>query len=161
MATQPLTPAQAGDLAQQFHDIAVTIGSYRLKNVGTFSAEEQYQLQNQQMQCLQYSNSFITAGLTLEMTNLSATLQQIKQATTQAQQAIANVGAVDKVLQIVTAVAVLGASIASMNPAAIASGAQGVLTSIVGGAAGTGAATAGAGTGAGIAGAGSGPASGE
>jgi hypothetical protein len=130
MATQPLTPAQAGDLAQQFHDLAAAIGSYRLQNVATLSATQQAQLQNQQALCTNLSNTWIAAGLSLEQNNLAATLQQIKQATTQAQEAITNIATVNTVLQIVSAIAVLGASIASMNPTAIASGVQGVITAI-------------------------------
>jgi hypothetical protein len=142
MATQPLTVGQAGDLAQQFHDMASAIGAYRLKNVGTLSAPQQLQLQNQQAMCGNLSATFISTGLSLEQNNLAATLQQIKQATTKAQQAITNIGTVNTVLQIVSAVAVLAASIASMNPSAIVSGVQGVVTSIPGGGAAAPAAAA-------------------
>jgi len=147
MAVAPLTPGQAGDLSQQFHDMASAIGTYRINNVATLTANQQYQLQNQQNLCYQYSNNFIAAGLSLEQTNLAATLQQIKQATAQAQQAIANIATINTILQIVSAVAVLGASIASMNPTAIASGVQGVITAIAPPAAAPAAAAPGGGAG--------------
>ena len=144
MANVPLNAAQAGDLAQQFHDLAAAIGSYRLKNVATLSATQQAQLQNQQAMCTNLSNTWIATGLSMEQNNLATTLQQIKQATTQAQKAIAKIATVNSVLQIVSALAVLGASIASMNPSAIATGVQGVITAIAPPAAAPAAAKAGA-----------------
>ncbi|RRA50479.1 hypothetical protein [Acidipila sp. EB88] len=130
MPTQVPSAAQCGDLAQQFHDLASLIGNYRLNQYGTLTVAQQYQLQNQQMQCLQYSSSFITQGLSLEQTTLTATLKAIKNATTQARNAIAANGTVDKTLQIITSLAVLGASIYSMNPSAIQSGIQGVISTL-------------------------------
>lgn len=135
--TQPLTGAQAQELAQEFHDIAAAIGAYRLAAVNALTDGQQYQLQNQQLQCIQYSNSIITASLFAQQANLAATLQSIKQQTTMAQKAISTINTVDKVLQIATAVAVLGASIASMNPSAVATGVQGLITAVAGSAAGT------------------------
>lgn len=145
--TQPLTAAQAQELAQEFHDVAAAIGAYRLSQVNMLTDVQQYQLQNQQLQCIQYSTTFVTAGLFAQQTDLAATLQTIKQQTTVAQKAISTINTVDKVLQIVAAAAVLGASIASMNPSAVASGVQGLVTAVAGSAAG--ATTAGATTGAG------------
>jgi hypothetical protein len=130
--TQPLAAAQAQELAQEFHDMAVAIGAYRLVYVTTLTNTQQYQLQNLQLQCIQYSNSFITLGLFAQQANLAAALQSIKQQTTIAQQAISTINNIDKVLQIATAAAVLGASIASMNPSAVASGIQGLVTATAG-----------------------------
>jgi hypothetical protein len=130
--TQPLTAAQSQELAQAFHEMAVAIGAYRLAQVNTLTDTQQYQLQNLQFQCLQYSNSFITLGLFAQQANLAAVLQMIKQKTTIARQAISAITTVDKVLQIATAAAVLGASIASMNPSAVASGMQGLITAVTG-----------------------------
>jgi hypothetical protein len=130
--TQPLTAGQAQDLAQTFHDIAAAIGQYRLTQVAVLTATQQYQLQNLQLQCFQYSNSFISAGLFAAQANLAATLTSIKQATAQANQAIATIKNVDKALQIATAAAVLGASIASMNPSAVGSGLDGLVKAIGG-----------------------------
>src|ERR1700722_7052039 len=110
--TQPLTPSQAQDLAKNFHDIAAAIGQYKLTKVAILTDTQQYQLQNLQLQCIQYSNIFISAGLFAAQANLTATLTSIKQATAQANQAIASIGDVDKALQIASAAAVLGASIA-------------------------------------------------
>ncbi len=130
--TQPLTAAQAHELAQEFHDVAAAIGAYRLAQVNNLTDSQQYQLQNQQLLCVQYSNGFITAGLFAQQADLAATLQKIKQQTDAAQQSISTITTIDKVLQIATALAVLGASIASMNPPAVASGIQGLMTAITG-----------------------------
>jgi hypothetical protein len=130
--TQPLTAGQAQDLAQSFHDIAAAIGQYRLAQVAVLTPTQQYQLQNLQLQCIQYSNAFISAGLFAAQANLAATLASIKQATMQANQAIATINNVDKALQIAAAAAVLGASIASMNPSAVGSGLEGLVKAIAG-----------------------------
>jgi hypothetical protein len=135
--TQPLTAGQAQGLAQEFHDMAVAIGAFRLAQVNTLTDAQQFQLQNLQLQCVQFSNSFITLGLFAQQSNLAATLQTIKQQTAVAQQAISTINTIDKVLQIATAAAVLGASIASMNPSAVASGIQGLITAMAGTAAST------------------------
>jgi hypothetical protein len=146
--TQPLTAAQAQELAQEFHDIAAAIGAYRLSQVNVLTDAQQYRLQNYQLQCIQYSNTFITIGLFAQQADLAATLQTIKKQTTAAQNAISTINTVDKVLQVVSAFAVLGASIASMNPSAVASGVQGLIAAVTGSAAGgsTAGATTGAGT---------------
>src|SRR5258707_11645514 len=136
--TQPLTTAQAQGLAQEFHDMAVAIGAFRLAQVNILTDAQQFQLQNLQLHCVQFSNSFITLGLFAQQSNLTATLQTIKQQTAVAQQAISTINTIDKVLQIATAAAVLGASIASMNPSAVASGIQGLITAMAGTAAITG-----------------------
>ena len=129
---QPLTPAQAQELAQGFHDLAVAIGQYRITKDADLSDLQQYQLQNLQLQCTQYSNNFIAEGLFAAQIDLDRTLASIKQATAQAKQAIATADKVDKALQIASAAAVLGASIASMNPAAVGSGLDGLLKAITG-----------------------------
>jgi hypothetical protein len=126
--TQPLTAAQAQELAKEFHDIAAAIGMYRLAQVNNLSDKQQFRLQNLQLQCIQFSDSFITLGLFAQQASLAVTLQTIKQQTTAAQQAISTINTVDKVLEIATAAAVLGASVASMNPSAVASGVQGLIT---------------------------------
>jgi hypothetical protein len=128
--TQPLTAAQAHNLAEEFHDIAAAIGAYRLAQVSTLTDTQQYQLQNLQLQCVQYSTGFITLGLFAQQANLVATLQTITKQTTAAQQAISTINTIDKVLQIATAAAVLGASIASMNALAVGSGIQGLITAV-------------------------------
>jgi hypothetical protein len=130
--TQPLTAAQAQELAQNFHDIAAAIGQYRLVQVTVLTPTQQYQLQNIQLQCIQYSNTFISAGLFAAQSNLATTLASIKQATVQANQAIATIKDVDKALQIATAAAVLGASIASMNPSAVGNGLDGLVKAVAG-----------------------------
>jgi ribosomal protein S5 len=56
----------------------------------------------------------------------------IKQATAQANKAIATISSVDKALQIATAAAILGASIASMNPSAVGTGLDGLVKAIAG-----------------------------
>ena len=129
--TMALTPVQAQQLAQEYHDIAAAIGAYRLAQVNVLTDAQQYQLQNQQLQCIQYSTTFITAGLFAQQADLAATLQTIKQQTAVAQQGISAINTVDKVMQIVTATAVLGASIASLNPSAV----QGLITAVTGSAA--------------------------
>ena len=141
MATRPLNPAQCGDLAQQFHDLAVAIGNYRLQHVNDpdMTDARQFQLQNEQMLCLQFSNHFIAQGLALEQSAIDETLQDIKRATSDAQNAIATIASVDKALQITSALAVLGASIASMNPSAIESGVEGVFSALAGSRGGIGA----------------------
>ena len=135
--TQPITPAQAQELAQAFHDVAAAIGNYRIAQATALTPIQQYQLQNLQSQCLNSSNNFITIGLFAEQADIDATLQTIAQVTSQAKSAIATIGSVDKVLQIITAAAVLGASIASLNPSAVATGIQGLITAITASAAST------------------------
>ncbi len=132
MANQMLTQDQITALAQVFHDIAAAIGDFRIANARTLSDSEQAKLQNQQFQCLQYSTNFITMGIAMEQADLDATVQQIESVTAQAQEAIETIQLTDKVLQIATAAAVLGASIASLNTSAIGNGIQGLITAIDG-----------------------------
>jgi hypothetical protein len=136
--TQPLTPTQARELAQEFHDIAAAIGTFRLAQVNSLTDAQQLQLQNLQLQCIQFSNTFITLGLFAAQANLASTLQTIKQQTDTAKQAISTINTIDRVLQIATAAAVLGASIASMNPSAVASGMQGLISAVTGSSSTTG-----------------------
>lgn len=130
MANQPLTPEQCGDLAQEFHDCGIAIGDFRLKNATTLSTSEQFQLQNAQMLCFQYSSSFIVAGLSMEQSTLAATLYDIKAATAKANLAMETIAKVDKALNIASALAVLAGSIYSMNPSSIYGSVQGVLDAV-------------------------------
>src|SRR5690348_1632895 len=117
---QALDAAQAQELAQEFHDLAVAIGQCRLDNVATLNPDQQAKLLNFQLQCVQFSNHFIAMGLFAAQADLAATLAVIKQQTANAAEAIETINDINKALQIATAVAVLGASIASLNPSAVA-----------------------------------------
>jgi len=121
--TEPITQAQAQQLAQEFHDIASAIGNYRIQKSAVLTDQQQFQLQSAQSQCLQASNHFITLSLFAQMDDLDATLKTIADGTAKAKDAIGKIKVVDKVLQIATAAAVLGASISSLNPSAVATGA--------------------------------------
>jgi hypothetical protein len=137
MPTQPITPAQAQALAQAFHDIAAAVGNYRIDQALTLRDAQQFQLQNFQSQLLQNSNNFVTMGLFAEQTDIDTTLQTIAKATAAAKAAISTITKVDKILQILAAAAILGASIASMNPSAVGSGIQGLITATITPAGGT------------------------
>lgn len=129
---QALDAGQAQELAQEFHDLAVAIGQFRLDNVATLTPEQQSQLLNLQLQCVQFSNHFIAMGLFAAQADLAATLAVIKQQTTVAANAIETINDINKALQIATAAAVLGASIASLNPSAVATGVQGLVSAVQG-----------------------------
>ena len=125
-----LTPEQAHDLAETFHGLANVLAQYRIANAATLTNEEQFKLGNVQSQFLIYFNTFIVAGLQNAQNQLTPVLASLATQTQKAQKALKNIEDFDKALQIVTAAAVLGASIFSMDPAAIKTGVQGLIEAI-------------------------------
>jgi len=122
-----LTPEQAHDLAEIFHNFANAVAQYRIANAMTLTNEEQFRLGNLQSQFLNFMNTFIVAGLQNAQNQLAPVLGSLATQTKKAQKALRNIQNFEKALQIATAAAVLGASIYSMDPAAIKIGIQGLI----------------------------------
>ena len=125
-----LTPEQAHDLAETFHDLANAVAEYRIANAVTLTHEQQFRLGNLQSQFLNFMNTFIVAGLQNAQNQLAPVLASLGTQTKKALKALSKIQNFDKALEIATAAAVLGASIFSMDPAAIKTGIQGLIDAI-------------------------------
>lgn len=121
-----LSADQARQLASDFHDLAFEFGHYRFDNWDSLSAAQRSKLEGLQWTLLNYSSDFSSQAMSITLQDIDATLQKIKDATDQAEKAIEDIKAVDKIFKVAVAGTVLGAAIVSGNPQGIVSAVQGM-----------------------------------
>jgi hypothetical protein len=125
-----LTSAQAFDLAQSFHDLAVEIGNYRFDKFDDLTRAQRKQLEDLEFDVLNDSTKFNALSINLSLSDLEDTLSQIDDATTKMQNAIKSIKKVERVINIGTAAVTLGAAVVSMNPGAIAAAISGAIDAV-------------------------------
>ena len=114
MAT--LSAADARQLAADFHELAVAIGHYRFDNWGQLSPALRSKLESSEWTLLRQSSDFSLQAMAITLSDIDATLKNIKGATDEARKAIGRIRTVDRVIRIASAATVLGAAIANGNP---------------------------------------------
>ena len=130
-----LTDNQLTSIAQQFHDLAVAIGQFRLNQIhGGLSLEDPgiVQLLGLQFSLLNISSSFALQAAQVTLANADQAASQITSATNAANAAIKTLGVVNKVINIGSAAGVLAAAIMTGDTNQIATAANGVYTAIKG-----------------------------
>lgn len=113
MAT--LSADQAFELATRFHDISVSVGNYRFDQWDNLTESQRKRLEDLQWTLMNYSSDFVAQAINLVADDLEGTLKKITDATTEANDAIAKIETVSKVIVIAAAGTVLGAAIMSGN----------------------------------------------
>jgi len=111
------------DQARQSRDLFLSLSeatlNYRLANSDTLSDSERRQLLQAEIDLRNASNNLNGLAGRLTLDDLQGTLDRITAATTNMQNAIHNLQAVAKVIQVVTAAVKLGGAIVTGNPVAI------------------------------------------
>jgi hypothetical protein len=110
-----LSPDQAFELANEFHDISVSVGNYRFDNWDDQTPSQRRRLEDLQWTLMNYSSHFVGLRISLTVDDLKGTLKEITDSTSEANQAIAKIKIVNKVIVIAASAVVLGAAIMSGN----------------------------------------------
>jgi hypothetical protein len=110
-----LSADQAFELANEFHNLAVSVGNYRFDNWDDLTPTQRKRLEDLQWTLMNYSSDFIAQGISLTVDNLQGALNKLVNATSEANDAIKKIKVVNKVVAIATAATILGASIMSGN----------------------------------------------
>jgi len=124
---------QLTSIAQQFHDLSVIVGQFRLERIhgGLPLADPGIvQLLSLQWSLLNTSSSFYLQAAQLTLADADQAAIQIVAATKDATAAIQTLQTVNKVINIGSAAAVLAAAIMSGDMKPIANAAKGVYTAI-------------------------------
>ena len=131
MAT--LSGDQLTSIAQQFHDLAVGVGQFRLDRIHdgfALSDPAIVQLLGLQFGLLNTSSSFALQAAQVKLADADQAAAAITSATGDAKAAIATAGKVNKVIAIASASAVLAAAIMTGNLGEIGSAAGGIKDAI-------------------------------
>jgi hypothetical protein len=110
-----LSADQAFELADKFHDISVSVGNYRFDQWDKLTPSQRKRLEDLQWTLMNYSSDFVAQAINLIVDDLQGTLKKITGATSEANEAIAKIKTVSKVVVIAAAATVLGAAIMSGN----------------------------------------------
>ena len=129
----PIDPAkQAEELAQIFFNLSNAVDDFRLRNFNALSSSQQQQLKDQ-AQALDTRGQQSTAdALGAILQGIQPHLQNIKQATQDAQNALAHLNDVAKAITIVDSAVALVGSIAAGDLGSIGDNVQGLLQAING-----------------------------
>jgi hypothetical protein len=125
-----LNADQARELACVFRQISVALGDFRFQHWAGLSKEDRDTLENAEWTLLNYSSDFITQAVGLVLDDTQASLARLQQATAAAQQTVATIQDIKKVITLAALAIKLAAALASTDPGAIA-GALGNLASAV------------------------------
>jgi len=123
-----LNADQARELACAFRQLSVALGDYRFQHWAALSKEDRDALESAEWTLLNYSSDCITQAVGLVLHDTQASLAHIQQATAAAQQTVATIQDIKKVITISALAIKLAAALASTDPGAIA-GALGNLSS--------------------------------
>ena len=116
----------ARQLASDFHDLAVSLGNYKFSHWDELTPAQRTNLDNLQWTLMNYSSDFSTQAIQISLDDIKGSLASIKKSTDAAKDALSKIIAINKVVGIASAAAVLAASITSGSPTGIATAAKGL-----------------------------------
>lgn len=119
----PISKDQARDIAKEFLDLSHELGTYRFANWANLTPSQRRQIEDAEWDLLNYSGSFVTTAVGIALDDMDNDLKTISQATSRAKKAVATIKTVKSVINVATAIVVLGGAIASQNPTTILSAA--------------------------------------
>ncbi|MGD0537753.1 MAG: hypothetical protein ABSC03_08920 [Verrucomicrobiota bacterium] len=123
-----ITSEDALDLARLFKESALGLGQFQLDHWNNLSEGQRRDLTDQEYTLLDHSQNLVTYAVGVMLDEAQASLDDIREATVKANQAIQTVTNIKKVMEIATALITLGAAIYSANPSGIATAVSAVLT---------------------------------
>jgi len=120
------------DLEKQYTEAANSLGTFLINNWGALTPSERISLRNQGIALINQVQELETHAVGVILDDTEVSLNQIKQATEDANQAIKTVNSFKKAITIATSLVTLSASIYAGNIGGIASALQGVLDAVKG-----------------------------
>lgn len=125
-----LNSSDALALAKLFREGALAIGNYQLTKWDDLTVDQRQALTGAEHDLLDRSQSVITSAVGLVLTDAQTSLDEIKKATNDANEAIKTVSSIKKGVNIATAMVALGAAITAGNPSGIASAVDGLVEAV-------------------------------
>jgi hypothetical protein len=126
------TAAQARQLASQFLQLSMAVDRVRADKLTTLSQDDLHRLSDCAQHLDDFAMQFTAQAISATLASIQGSLANIMGATADAKKAIKTAKTIQNVASIAAAAVVLGAAIASGNPATIASAASGLVSSIGG-----------------------------
>ena len=126
---------QLTSIAQQFHDVSVAVGQFRLSKIHDGMALDEpgiVQLLALQWSLLNTSSSFFLQAAQVTLADADKAAAQITLATNAANDALKTLNTINKVINIASAAGVLSAAIMTGDITQVASAAKGVYTAVAG-----------------------------
>jgi len=120
------------ELAKQFKESAIVLGQFQLDRWDNLSKAERRNLTDVEYTLLDHSQNLVTYAVGKRLDDAEASLQDIKNATAQANATVKTIKDIKKVITIATALVTLGATIYTANPGGIATAVGGVLKALKG-----------------------------
>jgi hypothetical protein len=125
-----ITSQEALDLAKLFKEAALALGQFQLSQWDSLSKNERRRLTDDEYTLLDHSQNLITYAVGVMLDDAQASLDQIKNATTAANQAIKTINDIEKVIAVSAALVTLGAAIYSGNPSGVADAVTGLVGTV-------------------------------
>lgn len=125
-----LTADQAMQLAVEFHDLSTSVANARFNHWSSLLPDQRSDLEDIQWTLMNYSSDFATISMIATLASLPAVLNNIQNATQQANNSLQTIRDLTKIINIASAAAVLGAAIASDNPNAVMQSANSLLNAV-------------------------------
>lgn len=116
-----LTAQQVTELANQFLDLAQTVGDYRMVHHGQLTSGQNKKLSDLHWDILNYADTLYVTSAKLVMEDVEDTLQAINDITQDIRRTYKQLQKIQKVLDVAAAVVTLGAAIMSKSPVAVQS----------------------------------------
>jgi len=118
------------DLEKQYTESANSLGTFLINNFATLTPDQRNSLRNQGIALINQVQELETHAVGVILDDTQASLNQIKQATKDANQAIKTVNSFKNAITIATSLVTLSASIYAGNIGGIASALQGLLEAV-------------------------------
>jgi hypothetical protein len=126
----PVSKDQARDIAREFLEFSHQLGTYRFTNWAKLTPSQRRRIEDAEWDLLNYSGSIVTMAVGIALANIDNDLKAITQATLRSKEAVTTISTVKGVINVATALVILGGAIVSQNPSAILSSAGDVVKAI-------------------------------
>lgn len=125
-----ISKSDAIELAKTYKEAAVLLGQFQLDHWDELSATDRRDLTDEEYTLIDFSQNLVTYAMGVLLDEAQASIDDLKNATDQANKALQKIETVKKALTVATALVKLGGAIHAGDPGAIASSIGGVYNAV-------------------------------
>lgn len=115
----PMTANESRELAKTFRDISIKLGNYRFDHWDELNDEERKELEDSEWNLLNASSSMVTAACAITLDDAEASVEKIRAAVKQANDAVQTLENVKKLVAMAAAACGLAAAICAKDPGGV------------------------------------------